>query len=136
MLVGTNVFQDILNANFELKVYDLLREEAAQASESEADWSDARALHKMVLADSAVRESIRTNPVSARGLMREVVPKDGLALPDGKRVARGTWVGSPVQRIHMDDRFYDRPDQYDPFRFARLHLRRIGWMLRRLVTHF
>lgn len=134
--MGTNVFLDILNANPEFNVYDFLREEAAQAFQSEANWSDPKALHKLVLADSAIRESLRTNPISARGLMREVTPKDGLVLPDGKRVARGTWDGSQVQRIHMDDRFYDRPDQYDRFRSERFTSNKDRRMLRRLATRF
>ena len=117
--MGTTVFLDILNANFELKVYDLLREEAAQAFQSETDWSNPKTLHKLVLADSVIRERLRPSSVIGRGLMRQVVPKDGIVLPDSKRVARGTRSGSHVQAIHMGDRFYDRPDQYDPFRFAR-----------------
>ena len=109
---------DILGTNPELGVYDTLRNEAAKAFPSEADWSDPVALQQLVLTDSTVRESIRVNPIVTRGLLREVMPEGGLVLPGGVKVARGTWIGAPVQAIHMDDRFYDRADQYQPFRFA------------------
>ena len=115
-----NVFLDILTPTSEVNLYDTLREEAAQAFPSKVDWSDPAALAKLVLADSTIRESLRTMPINARGLMREVIPEGGLILPDGKQVRRGTWIGAPVQAVHMDDRFYDRPDHYDPFRFARM----------------
>ena len=45
--------------------------------------------------------------------------KEGITLPDGKKVARGTWLGIPVQALQMDDRFYERPEEYDPFRFVK-----------------
>ena len=47
------------------------------------------------------------------------MPKDGLTLPDGKKVARGTWISIPVQALQMDARFYERPEEYDPFRFTK-----------------
>lgn len=118
--MGANLFLDILTTSPEQNVYETLREEAARAFPSEADWSDPAALRKLVLTDSAIRESLRTNPISTFGLLREVMPEGGLVLPDGNRVSRGTWIGAPVQAVHMDDRFYDQPEQYDPFRFARM----------------
>lgn len=48
------------------------------------------------------------------------MPKDGLTLPDGSKVPQGTWIGVPIQAVQMDDRFYSKPDGYDPFRFARM----------------
>ena len=118
-VMGTNVFVDILNTDPDHDVYSTLRDEAAHAFPSEADWSDPAALSKLVLINSAVRETLRTVPMAPRGLLREVLPEAGLTLPEGKQVPRGTWVGAPIQAIHMDDRFYDRPARYDPFRFAR-----------------
>ena len=118
--MGANVFLDILTTPPELNVYQNLREEATQAFPSESDWSDAAALENLVLTDSTIRESLRTNPMSARGLLREVIPEQGITLPDGKKVPHGTWIGAPVQAVHMDNRFYEKPEQYDPFRFARV----------------
>lgn len=118
-MVAANNLLDILNTEPELDVFITLREEAAQVFTAEADWSDPAALQKLVLINSTIRESLRTNHLTGRGLMREVLPEHGLILPDGKRVQLGTWIGAPVHALHMDDKFYDRPDQYDPFQFAR-----------------
>ena len=104
----------------EISIYSTLREEAAKTFQSESDWSDLVAIRKLVLIDSAIRESLRIYPLASSGLLREVIPEDGLLLPGGERVARGTWIGAPVQAVHMDDRFYNRPDEYDHFRFARM----------------
>lgn len=51
--------------------------------------------------------------------MREIMPREGLELLDGNRVEKGSWIGVPAQAIHMDERFYERPEVYDPWRFAR-----------------
>jgi len=117
---ATNAFLDILSSNPELRVYESLREEAAASFTSYDDWRDPAALKKLICTDSAIRESLRRNPIQVRGLLREVVPKSGLTLPDGNHIPRGTWVGVPVQAVHMDDRSYSKPDSYDPFRFARM----------------
>lgn len=119
-LVGANLLLDILTTSPEQNVYETLREEAARAFPSEAEWSDPAALRKLVFTDSAIGESPRTIPITTFGLLREVMPESGLGLPDGNTVSRGTWIGVPVQAVHMDDRFYDHPEQYDPFRFARM----------------
>ena len=48
------------------------------------------------------------------------MPKNGITLPDGTHIARGTWLGVPLQAVHMDERFYAKPELFDPFRFARM----------------
>ena len=48
------------------------------------------------------------------------MPKNGITLPDGTHIPRGTWVGVPLQAVHMDERFYAKPEMFDPFRFARM----------------
>lgn len=73
-----------------------------------------------MLTDSVIRESIRFSSIQVRGLLRAVVAEKGVTLPNGTHVARGTWVGVPVEAVHMDERFYDNPFQYDPFRFMRI----------------
>lgn len=116
---ATNTFLDLLSSDPDLGYYDGLRDEAAAAFGSEKDWGALAALAKLPLADSAIRESLRRNPPAARGAMREVVHKDGLTLPDGHHLPRGTWIGASVIGVQTDDRFYPKPDVYDPFRFAR-----------------
>ena len=63
------------------------------------------------MASRSCNSPLVVRPTFATMMFRRcgVVPKDVLVLPDDKRVARGTWVGSPMQVIHTDDRLYDRP---------------------------
>lgn len=118
-LVGLNVFLDLLSTPPELDLFNIFREEAAQIFTSEASWRDSAALQKLKLPASAIRESLRRSPIQIRALVREVMPRDGITLLDGSHVAKGTWIGVPAQAVHMDERFYNNPTSYDPFRFAR-----------------
>lgn len=74
---------------------------------------------KLILCDSAIRETARYHPILIKGLTKEVVRENGLDLPDGTHIPRGGWLGVPVLGLHMDDRFYPNPKKYDPFRSAR-----------------
>jgi cytochrome P450 len=118
--VAGNLFLDILSTPSSLNLYTQLRSDAGNAFETEADWADPAALKKMRLTDSVIRESIRFSSIQIRGLLRAVVAEDGVTLPNGTHVARGTWLGVPVEAVHMDERFYDKPLEYDPFRFVRI----------------
>lgn len=51
--------------------------------------------------------------------MREVVPSEGVVLPNGYRVLKGTWIGVPTAAIQMDEGVYERPDVFDPWRYVR-----------------
>ena len=73
-----------------------------------------------MLTDSAIRESLRRSSVQTRGLLRAVVSPHGLTLPNGTHVPQGTWLGVPVQAVHMDGDLYDEPYEYRPFRFAKM----------------
>lgn len=97
-----------------------MRSEAASAFQSESSWADPTALKKLVLADSAIRESIRRSSIQTRGLLRAVVSPDGVTLPNGVHIPQGTWLGVPVQAVHMDGDLYDKPYEYNPFRFAKM----------------
>lgn len=114
-----NVFLDLLSSPPEHKYFDQLREEARSIFRSETDWMDPTSLTKLPLADSAICESLRRNPINMRGLLREILPENGLTLPDGNRIPRGAWLGMPQRSVHMDERFYSNPNGYEPFRFNR-----------------
>lgn len=85
----------------------------------ERDWTDHSNLGRLVLADSAIKETLRLSPLLFRGMIREVAGSDGIDLPDGHHLPQGTWLGVAIDGIHHDDRFYENPTDYDPFRFAR-----------------
>ncbi|CAF9931029.1 MAG: hypothetical protein ALECFALPRED_004781 [Alectoria fallacina] len=121
-LVASNLFLDIISSAPSLDAYERLRSEAVSVFKCENDWADPAALKKLVLTDSAIRESLRRSSIQTRGLLRAVVSPDGLTLRNGTHVPRGTWLGVPVQAVHMDGDLYDKPYEYHPFRFAKMRL--------------
>ncbi|PGH19456.1 hypothetical protein AJ80_03957 [Polytolypa hystricis UAMH7299] len=117
---ATNIFLDILSASPQINLYELLHLEAASIFKSEADWMSPSSMKEMINTDSAIRESLRKNTLQSRGLLKQVMPKDGIMLPDGAHVPHGMWLGVPAQAMQNDDEFYPNADGYDPLRFARL----------------
>ena len=103
----------------EHRYFEKLREEAQYVFRSETDWMDHTSVTRLPLTDSAIRESLRRNPINSRGLTREVTPKDGVTLPDGNRIPRGAWLAVLERSVHLDERFYSSAHQYEPFRFNR-----------------
>ena len=119
IMVSTNVFLDILSCKPESDCYSCLREEAASVFRTPEHWTALSSLSNLPLADSAVRESLRLSPGSGRGAMRQVVAKEGLTLPSGQHLPQNAWVGAYIVGIHLDSRYYQDPNEYQPFRHAR-----------------
>lgn len=128
IIQASNIMLDIISCPAEMKAYESLQAEAASAIRSEADWTDATIFKKLPTFDSAVRESLRHHPILIKGLSKEVIHSDGLTLPDDTHVEKGAWVGVPVLGVHMDERFYPDPHQYDPFRSLRAKQERMNSM--------
>lgn len=118
-MTATNTFYDLLSSDPDRRYYKSLQEEAAAVFQTEQDWVEPSSLAKLSYADSTLRETLRKSPVLTRMVLREVVRKEGLHLPDGHHVPQGAWLGVPAISLHHDERFYPNPDEYDPFRFAR-----------------
>ncbi|CAG8918365.1 unnamed protein product [Penicillium salamii] len=114
----TNTLLDILSSDPKLHYYQTLREEAESVFLATGDQKRPSASLGLRHMDSAIRESLRRNPILVRGLWREVVPKNGITLPDGQHLQQGAWLSVPVPGIHHDERFYPEPQAYDPFRFV------------------
>lgn len=114
----TNTFLDLLSSSPEQAYYTSLRSEAASIFTTEQDWADANSLAKLPIGDSIIRESLRRNPILTKMMLREVMSKGGLDLPDGYHLPRGAWLGVPAVPVHHDERFYSNPQIYDPFRFV------------------
>lgn len=116
---ATSLFVDLICSPPELRYFERLREEVAEAVKADEDWLNPATLMKLSYTDSAVRESLRHNPQQGRPSTREVVSTDGVTIPGGSHLTQGTWVGFAVPGIHMDERFYPEPNKFDPFRFSR-----------------
>ena len=121
IMTATNILLDLVSSNPDARVWAQLREEAVRVFRTADDWANPASLAKLPLADSTIRESSRKNPMLTRILLREVVPEGGVTLPSGHHIPKGVWMGTGTVDVHHDDRFYHRPDEYEPFRFAKKH---------------
>lgn len=119
VIISTGTFLDLLSSPPELGYYEAIVEEAASVFHTEEDFWDLASLHRLSRIDSAIRESMRRNPLSGRGLMQEVVHPNGVILPDGQKIPLGAWLGVSLTGISQDERYYLDPHIYDPFRFSR-----------------
>ncbi|KAJ5115547.1 hypothetical protein N7526_011428 [Penicillium atrosanguineum] len=117
-VTAANTLLDILSSDPSLHYYQTLRVEAESVFPTAEDWVLSAGLLKLRHMDSAIRESLRRSPILVRGLWREVMPINGVTLPDGQHLRQGAWIGVPVPGIHNDERFHDQPEVYDPFRFV------------------
>ena len=120
-MTAMNFFLELLSSQSDYCYYQSLREEAAAAFQTEQDWQNLASLAKLPLTDSALRESLRLNPLAGRGNMRQVIHKDGLTLPGGHHLPPNAWIGASVIGIQRDDRYYTESDQFQPFRFVQSH---------------
>ncbi|KAK8875034.1 cytochrome P450 [Apiospora arundinis] len=90
----------------------------ATATTQQPVWSRAM-MARLTHVDSALRESLRLNGFIERGIMKMVVAPEGLTLPDGSHVPRGTKVGISGWSVHHDNDVYAHATTYDAFRFAK-----------------
>ncbi|KAL3482120.1 cytochrome P450 [Aspergillus californicus] len=94
-----------------------LRQEATETLASEAAWKNPASFKALQQTDSAIMESLRLNPIMLRLPNREVIHPDGLTLPTGHHLPRGTWVATSALDVNLDERLYADPMRYDPSRF-------------------
>nr|OQO23591.1 hypothetical protein B0A51_08093 [Rachicladosporium sp. CCFEE 5018] len=114
----TNTLLDILSSPNHAEILAALRNEAEQALHGPPEiWTRANILC-LELADSAIRESQRLNRTTGKAMLRRVVAKEGLSLPDGTHIPNGIYIGLSAEGIHMDPELYEAPEEFRPFRFA------------------
>ncbi|OOO08712.1 cytochrome P450 [Aspergillus oryzae] len=109
-----NFFLDLLSSDPDRKYYNALRQEA-EAAFTNRDKTQPIS-QSMPYMESTIRESLRLSPLSDRMLSRRVVHKGGITLPDGQFLPRGTWLAVAAVGVHRDERTYEDPDEYRPFR--------------------
>ena len=76
-------------------------------------------LAKLVRPDSAIKESMRISAVAGAEIARRVRSASGITLDNGIQLPQAITVGVDQMSIHTDETFYDRPHEYDAFRFSR-----------------
>ncbi|CZT05742.1 uncharacterized protein RCO7_03910 [Rhynchosporium graminicola] len=114
----TNLILD-LGASPRITEYlSIMRQEVlAELAAEHGVWSKT-ALARMVTLDSTLRESMRLWGFVSRGVLKEVVQKDGVTLPTGEHLPRGTHVGIHAWPVHHDEQYYKDPFAFDPLRFC------------------
>lgn len=115
-LTGYEAIVEILNAGPD--VVRQLREEVYRITQEEGGCTRA-GLTRMYRLDSAIRESQRLSPIALTFNHRKVVAKEGIVLPDGTHIKQGTIISCPWMSIASDTEVYDKPGEYDPFRYSR-----------------
>ncbi|GIC94717.1 cytochrome P450 [Aspergillus udagawae] len=118
VLTAHHTLLDILGSSTKDDIYQTLRSEAEATLDNPAKWSDPTAILQLHYIDSTLRESLRRAPPTSMALLREVVPGDGLMLPNGQFLNKGSWLAVPSIPIHRDKQFYESPSEFKPFRFV------------------
>ncbi|KNG46901.1 amp-dependent synthetase ligase [Stemphylium lycopersici] len=113
-LFSVVVCQLILSVLGHPKYMEPLREEIERAVRECGGWNkDACA--RMPKLDSFLRETLRLSPPTALTLQRKV--DQDIPLSNGDVVKAGTLIGFPTLAIQRDEEYYERPLEFDGYRF-------------------
>ncbi|KZT64524.1 cytochrome P450 [Daedalea quercina L-15889] len=93
-----------------------LREEVEGVVREEG-WTKA-AVNKMRRVDSFLKETARILGLGAKSMTRKAL--QDFTFSDGTFVPAGTTLSAPSHSVHHDGQFYESPDVFDAFRFARM----------------
>ncbi|KAJ6534180.1 cytochrome P450 [Mycena capillaripes] len=96
-----------------------MRDEAERVIAAEG-WTKA-ALGNMHKIDSFLRESQRLGGAGPVTMGRKVVAPDGFTFSDGTVIPCNAFLSVVGNAVHHDPANYDHADQFDGFRFSRLH---------------
>ncbi|KAJ7458519.1 cytochrome P450 [Mycena latifolia] len=90
-----------------------------EAAIREYGWTK-NAMSKCIKLDSFLRESQRFNGASAVNINRIVVNPNGFTFSDGTYLPRGTFLAAATHATHHDEMYYENPNVFDGFRFAKM----------------
>jgi cytochrome P450 len=115
----TNMLFDLASSPFAESFLSDIREEVQLELQRENRTWTKECLARMIHVDSALRESMRLCGFVCRGVMKMVVAREGVTLPDGTHLPYGTKIGVTAYAIHHDEATYTGAYVYDAFRFSR-----------------
>ncbi|QDS76922.1 hypothetical protein FKW77_004422 [Venturia effusa] len=120
VITVTNAIFDIACSPDSVEIQQSLREEIQRVMADNAgkEWRKG-SLAKMVRLDSTFRESMRLWGFISRGVMKKVVAPEGVTLPSGDFLPKGTNVGITSYAVQHDESVYKNAFKFDPFRFSR-----------------
>ncbi|KAF2683889.1 cytochrome P450 [Lentithecium fluviatile CBS 122367] len=116
-MTGQGVLIDVLSAD--PSVVEALREEAERIYKEEGNRWTKNGLSRMYRMDSAIRESQRHSAIALTFVSKKVMVKEGITTPEGVHLEYGTNVGCPWLPAANDPDIYEKPDEFDAFRYSR-----------------
>jgi len=116
----TNTLLDLIGSDPARGYIPGIAEECSRVFTSERGQWSKPALARLVRTDSAIRDSMRISGFMTRGMLRKVTAPKGLTNEKaGWTLPQNAFVGTDVYSVHMDPDIYQRPEEYDAFRFSR-----------------
>ena len=119
-LTITNCLFDLISSDPSKHYLEGIREDVERVlAEEGGQWTKA-GLARCHRADSTIRESMRISNFMTRGILRKVLPEEGVEnKAEGWRAPKGAYVGLDVHSVQHDPDIYPIPETYDAFRFSR-----------------
>ncbi|TLD03944.1 hypothetical protein PgNI_11361 [Pyricularia grisea] len=112
----THAVLDLATAGPE--VQEEMRQEVVSVLAScNGEWSK-KALAKMYKIDSLLRESARLDTFMSVAGNRYITAPEGLALPNGQTLPKGTPIMFPAAPVMLDEIYYPNPLEFQPLRFV------------------
>ncbi|TLD24011.1 hypothetical protein PspLS_06964 [Pyricularia sp. CBS 133598] len=100
------------------EVQEEMRQEIVSVLAScNGEWSK-KALAKMYKIDSLLRESARLNTFMSVSGNRLITAAEGLKLPNGQTLPKGTPIMFPAAPVMLDEAYYPNPLEFQPLRFV------------------
>ncbi|KZO94408.1 cytochrome P450 [Calocera viscosa TUFC12733] len=87
-----------------------------EAAVTQLGWTKD-AINAMVKVDSFLKESMRVTGIGASSMGRKVMRP--ITLSDGTKVPKGAHLAANLYGVHRDPKIYERPDEFDPWRFSK-----------------
>ena len=114
----TNLMLDLAASPHLTSCLTTMRNEVVSEIAAEKGVWTKVALIRMVSLDSCLRESMRLWGFVSRGILKEVIANDGITLPCGIHLKKGTKVGIHAYPIHHDEDLYPNANQFNAMRFC------------------
>jgi len=113
-----NVTQVLYDLTFRPEYIEPLREEIAAVLAADNGKLVKTSMTKLRKMDSFIRETQRYSPPSLVQMSREV--RKPITLSDGTVLPKGIQISLPSHQINMDESLWERPDEFDGFRFEKM----------------
>jgi len=119
VITSSNLLFDLAASPLTPFYMEAIRNEVrAELRGENGKWTKT-ALARMTTLDSTLRESMRLWGFVSRGVVKMVVAKEGVDLPDGTHLPCGTKVGVHAYPVHHDESIYPRATEFDALRFCK-----------------